>query len=63
MKDFQHVRIDGEKITPEYIEESVKQNNIKFIKLQFVDINGQLRYNIINIGRRRAAGPSGRGMQ
>lgn len=43
MKDFHHIRIDGEKITPEYIKESIEKSNVKFIKLQFVDINGQVK--------------------
>ena len=43
MTKFKHVRGDGKKITKEEIKKQIKSNNIKFIKLQFVDINGQVK--------------------
>ncbi|MBR1425365.1 type I glutamate--ammonia ligase [bacterium] len=43
MKEFKHVRGDGKKITKEEIKKLIKSQNIKFIKLQFVDINGQVK--------------------
>lgn len=43
MTDFKHVRGDGKKITKEEIKKQIKSNNIRFIKLQFVDINGQVK--------------------
>lgn len=43
MSEFKHVRGDGKKITKEEIKKAIKEKNIKFIKLQFVDINGQVK--------------------
>ena len=43
MTEFKHIRGDGKKITKEEIKKLIKSKNIKFIKLQFVDINGQIK--------------------
>ncbi|MBQ3311489.1 type I glutamate--ammonia ligase [bacterium] len=41
--EFKHVPLNGKDITEEQIKETIKENNIKFIELQFVDINGQVK--------------------
>ncbi len=43
MTEFTHTRLDGKKFTPDEVKDLIKQYNIKFIKLQFVDINGQVK--------------------
>lgn len=43
MTEFKHVRLDGRSFTREEVKELIKEYNIKFIKLQFVDINGQVK--------------------
>lgn len=43
MTEFKHVRLDGKQFTREEIKSLIKEYNIKFIKLQFVDINGQVK--------------------
>ncbi len=43
MKDFKHTRLDNKQFTPEDIKRFIDEYNIKFIKLQFVDINGQVK--------------------
>lgn len=43
MAEFKHVRLDGKQFTREEVKSLIKEYNIKFIKLQFVDINGQVK--------------------
>ena len=43
MKEFTHKRLDGKEFSDEEIKRLIKEYNIKFIKLQFVDINGQVK--------------------
>ena len=43
MPEFSHKRLDGRQFTDEEIKGFIKEYNIKFIKLQFVDINGQVK--------------------
>ena len=43
MAEFKHVRLDGQQFTREEVKSLIKEYNIKFIKLQFVDINGQVK--------------------
>ena len=43
MTEFKHVRLDGKVYTKTEIKKIIKEQNIKFIKLQFVDINGQVK--------------------
>ena len=43
MKEFMHKRLDGKNFTDDEIKSLIKKYNIKFIKLQFVDINGQVK--------------------
>ncbi|MBR1907461.1 type I glutamate--ammonia ligase [bacterium] len=43
MKEFKHVPLDGKDITEEDIKRVIKEKNVKFIELQFVDINGQVK--------------------
>jgi glutamine synthetase len=43
MKEFKHNRLDGKEFTKPEIKKLIKEYNIKFIKLQFVDINGQVK--------------------
>lgn len=43
MTEFKHVRLDGKQFAREEIKSLIKEYNIKFIKLQFVDINGQVK--------------------
>lgn len=42
-KEFKHVPLSGKDITENDIKTLIKQENIKFIELQFVDINGQVK--------------------
>ena len=41
--EFQHQPLSGAKYSDEDIKRLIKENNIQFIKLQFVDINGQVK--------------------
>ncbi len=43
MTEFQHVRLDAKNFTKTEVKKLIKDYNIKFIKLQFVDINGQAK--------------------
>ncbi len=43
MKEFKHTRLDNKQFTHDEIKSLIKEYNIKFIKLQFVDINGQVK--------------------
>ena len=43
MTEFKHVRLDGKVYTKTEIKKIIKEQNVKFIKLQFVDINGQVK--------------------
>lgn len=43
MTDFKHTRLDGKQFTKDEIKSLIKEYNIRFIKLQFVDINGQVK--------------------
>src|SRR5574344_1650725 len=43
MTDFTYQRLDGKTYTEEDIKKIIKERNIRFIKLQFVDINGQVK--------------------
>ena len=43
MTDFKHMRLDGKQFTKDEIKSLIKEYNIRFIKLQFVDINGQVK--------------------
>ena len=43
MKEFMHTRLDNRDFTDDDIKNYIKEYNIKFIKLQFVDINGQVK--------------------
>ena len=43
MSDFKYTRLDGRQFTRDDIKGFIQEYNIKFIKLQFVDINGQVK--------------------
>ena len=43
MKEFMHKRLDGKSFSDAEIKALIKDYSIKFIKLQFVDINGQVK--------------------
>lgn len=43
MKEFKHTRLDNKSFSDDDIKSLIKEYNIKFIKLQFVDINGQVK--------------------
>lgn len=43
MTEFKYTRLDGKQFTRDDIKGFIKEYNIKFIKLQFVDINGQAK--------------------
>lgn len=43
MTEFTHRRRDGKVFTKEDVKRLINEYNIKFIKLQFVDINGQVK--------------------
>jgi glutamine synthetase len=43
MTEFAHVPAGGKSFTDEDIKKLIKENNVKFIKLQFVDLNGQVK--------------------
>ena len=43
MTEFMHTRLDNRQFTRDDIHGFIKEYNIKFIKLQFVDINGQVK--------------------
>ena len=41
--EFKHVPVRGSDFTDDEIKRLIKENNVQFIKLQFVDINGQVK--------------------
>lgn len=43
MSEFKHTPLNGKNYTNEDIKTLIKENNITFIRLQFVDINGQVK--------------------
>ena len=43
MSEFTYQRTDGKNYSDEDIKKIIKERNIRFIKLQFVDINGQVK--------------------
>ncbi len=43
MTEFKYTRLDARQFTRDDIKGFIKEYNIKFIKLQFVDINGQVK--------------------
>ncbi len=43
MTEFRHVPLDGKNITEADIKKTIEEKNVKFIELQFVDINGQVK--------------------
>ncbi len=43
MTEFKHVPLNGKDITEDEIKKIIKDKNVKFIELQFVDINGQVK--------------------
>lgn len=43
MSEFKHMPLNGKEYSNEDIKELIKQNDVKFIRLQFVDINGQAK--------------------
>ncbi len=43
MTEFKHTRLDNRQFTVENVKGYIKEYDIKFIKLQFVDINGQVK--------------------
>lgn len=43
MTESKHKRLDGKNFTRDEVKSLIKEYNIKFIKLQFVDINGQVK--------------------
>ena len=43
MTEFKYARLDSKNFTREEVKELIKEYNIKFIKLQFVDLNGQVK--------------------
>ena len=43
MTEFTYQRMDGKNYSAEDIKRIIKERNIRFIKLQFVDINGQVK--------------------
>ena len=43
MKEFTHTRLDNKQFDDDEIKRLIKEYNIKFIKLQFVDIKGQVK--------------------
>ena len=43
MSEFTYRRLDKKEYTNEDIKNMIEENNVKFIKLQFVDMNGQVK--------------------
>lgn len=43
MSDFKHMPLNNKSYTSDEIKKLIKENEIKFIQLQFVDINGQVK--------------------
>ena len=43
MENFKYQRSDSKNFTNEDIKKLIKENNVKFIRLQFVDLNGQVK--------------------
>ena len=43
MTEFTHMPLDKKSYTEEEIKKQIKEHNVKFIQLQFVDINGHVK--------------------
>ena len=43
MSEFMHMPLNGKNYSNEDIKNLIKENDVKFIRLQFVDINGQVK--------------------
>lgn len=43
MTDFKHTTLNNKNYTPDDVKKLIKEYNVNFIKLQFVDINGQVK--------------------
>ena len=43
MSDFTYKRLDGKELSADDIKQIIKERNVRFIKLQFVDINRQVK--------------------
>ncbi|MDR1167392.1 MAG: type I glutamate--ammonia ligase [Heliobacteriaceae bacterium] len=43
MPDFKHIPLSGKEYTNDDIKKLIEEYNVKFIELQFVDINGQVK--------------------
>jgi len=43
MTDFKHIPLNNKEYTEKEIKELIIENNVKFIELQFVDMNGQVK--------------------
>lgn len=43
MTEFKHVPLNGKSYTDEDIKKALKENDVKLIQLQFVDLNGQVK--------------------
>ena len=43
MKDFCYKPLSGQEYTAEYIKQVIIDENVLFVKLQFVDLNGQVK--------------------
>lgn len=43
MTEFKHMSLDNKEYTDEVIKKLIKENDVKLIQLQFVDINGQVK--------------------
>ena len=43
MKEFKHIPLTGQEFSANDIKSLIMENNVRFIKLQFVDINGQVK--------------------
>ena len=41
--EFQHMPLSGKNFTNEEIKKLIEEYDVQFIKLQFVDINGQVK--------------------
>ena len=41
--DFKHMPVNGADYSNDDIKRLIAENNVQFIKLQFVDINGQVK--------------------
>ena len=43
MQEFNYQRLDGNSYTNDDIKRLIQENDVKFIRLQFVDLNGQVK--------------------